>query len=81
MVSLAKLRPTKIMRVAFASFLSCHRLNVRAPAPKIGMLKLYFPQMRVLGGEALGRCLSWEGVAPINGVSAFVKETSQEFLL
>ena len=64
------------MGVAVFSFLPYHHLTVCVSPPQIPMLKSYFPQMMVLGGGAFGRCLSWEGGAFMNGISALIKETS-----
>lgn len=34
----------------------------------------------VLGGRDSGRCLGHEGEAPMNGISAFIKEASESLL-
>ena len=37
------------------------------------------PNVMVFGGGAFGRCLSHEGGAPMNGISAFKEEAPEGF--
>ena len=43
-------------------------------------VEILTPNMIVLGGETLGRCLGHKGGALVNGISVVIKETPQSFL-
>ena len=44
------------------------------------MFEILMPDMMVLGGGALGRCLGHEGGPLMNGISVLIKKTPQRSL-